>query len=620
MNTLLSLALVCLAQDDPVAKLKAEKDPEKARRILFEGLDTSLVQGLRAFAEDRYADAELHLGRAAVLARPYSAEYSAMLARLLLLMRQRLREEVDALIKGIQADLRASRIPKIARTGILAVSFKAALDDLEKRLKDLKPDTVDAERAKFLKFGAIPGNGCATCKGVGESTCTACREGAVMATCGGCAGKSVTSCAVCEGKMRCDHPGFVGRIRFDIEREIRERVGKKVRVFPPQVILWTLSACAGTGSFSLSADSTPKAGGGGGNVTKTMTCKEVWKELKRWAFNGKAKIEVAVAGGSFEKLTPEAARRFFQDFEDCDGGRVPCDTCKKKGTVPCITCGGKGQRWAACSACGGVGGIPCATCSFTGDTAWIAKAVPAERGPGDALVRHRDALTAWLDEQNRVRALRGSLVARLKALRADLDATAKLTETAVNLACRTCKGKSSTCEECWGVGRREYPVGTPEFEQYNNAARVEAQIERVNQDLKKPAPQPDLRIKEALARTEPVKPTEKPPDKKVDSKSTGGVSNLDVSTLPSDLRDKVKKADQLYSEGLEHLKKAKESSDEQVWIPESKDALRKLRESQGIYAGIQEECDARGIDIPKGILERYRLNLQALVMARRQAP
>lgn len=614
------LLLSLLLQDDPVSRLKAEKDPVAARRILFEGLDRSLDQGLRAFAEDRYFDAELHLGRAAVLARPYHAEYSTLLAKLLLLLRQRLREEVDALIKGIQADLRANRTPKIARTGILAASFKAALDDLEKRLKDLKADAVEAERAKFLKFGAIAGNSCATCKGVGEAVCTACREGAVMSTCGGCAGKSTLSCAVCEGKTKCDHPGFVGRIRFDIDHEIRERAGKKVMVFPPQVILWTMSACAGTGSFQISAESKPKSGGAGNTITKSMSCKEVWKELRRWAFNGKAKIEVAVSGGSFEKLTPEAARQFFQDYEDCDGGRIPCDACKKKGTVPCLTCGGKGQRWIACPSCGGVGATTCATCSFTGDTAWIAKAVPVEKGPGPALDRHREPLTAWLDEQNRLHALRGSLVARLRALRADLDPTAKRTETSVNLACRTCKGKSSTCEECWGVGRREFPVGTPEFEQYDGVARVEAQVDRVNQDLKKPAPTPDLKLKDALAKTEPVKPVEKTPEKLPEKKATSGVTDKDVSTLPSDLQDKLKEADRLYAEGCEHLKKAKDSTDEQVWMSESKDAVRKLRESQGIYAGVQEECDARGLDIPKAVIEKYRLNLQALVMARKQAP
>jgi hypothetical protein len=348
----------------------------------------------------------------------------------------------------------------------------------------------------------------------------------------------------------------------------------------------------------------------------TKKCDELWKELRRWVFNGRAKVEVSGAGGKMERLTAEAARRFFADYDECASGKVPCDACLKRGTTTCPACQGRTSRLWACSLCAGAGLVACTTCGVTGDGSWIAALVPIAEGPGDALAKHGIAIEEWLDERMRLAARAATIAAQLKTAKTTLDATAKLGETAVNIACETCKGKSTTCEACWGVGRREYPEGTPTFEKYKAVAKLERLLTEAEAGRKAPPAIAGLKLEETAAKPEP-KPAPKPVEL---PKTTGGVSDAEISTLPKETRKLIGEAEALYEKGAAHLAKAKAAGDAETWTSESRSALESLRKAQAGFAAAQESLDAKGIDTPRALMEKARKCLQALVMARKAAP
>ena len=103
-------------------------------------------------------------------------------------------------------------------------------------------------------------------------------------------------------------------------------------------------------------------------------------------------------------------------------------------------------------------------------------------------------------------------------------------------------------------------------------------------------------------------------------KTTGGVSDADLSTLPAESQKLIQEAEALYEKGAAHLAKAKAATDAETWTSESKSALEALRKAQAGFAAAQESLDAKGVDTPRALMEKARKCLQALVMARKQSP
>ena len=90
--------------------------------------------------------------------------------------------------------------------------------------------------------------------------------------------------------------------------------------------------------------------------------------------------------------------------------------------------------------------------------------------------------------------------------------------------------------------------------------------------------------------------------------------------IPKSVEEMIRKADEFHETGKSHLEKSKASQDNAVWQDESIKALQDLKNAQTLYASAQETLDARGATVPKELLNKFRTNMQALVMARKQAP
>jgi hypothetical protein len=82
----------------------------------------------------------------------------------------------------------------------------------------------------------------------------------------------------------------------------------------------------------------------------------------------------------------------------------------------------------------------------------------------------------------------------------------------------------------------------------------------------------------------------------------------------------IRQADALHESGKVHLEKSKFTKDNAEWIAESQKALNDLKQAQTFYATAQETLDEMGIAVPKELLLKFRTNMQALVIARKQAP
>jgi len=82
----------------------------------------------------------------------------------------------------------------------------------------------------------------------------------------------------------------------------------------------------------------------------------------------------------------------------------------------------------------------------------------------------------------------------------------------------------------------------------------------------------------------------------------------------------IRKADELHETGKSHLEKSKATNENGIWQDEAIKALMDLKNAQTLYASAQETLDARGATVPRELLTKFRTNMQALVMARRQAP
>lgn len=82
----------------------------------------------------------------------------------------------------------------------------------------------------------------------------------------------------------------------------------------------------------------------------------------------------------------------------------------------------------------------------------------------------------------------------------------------------------------------------------------------------------------------------------------------------------IKKADDLHETGKSHLEKSKTTSDNATWIDEGVKALADFKNAQVLYTAAQEKLDEEGAAVPKSLQEKFRTNMQGLVMARKQVP
>ncbi|HXX92052.1 MAG TPA: hypothetical protein VEN81_00370 [Planctomycetota bacterium] len=576
LPALAAILLAGAAQDDLKAKFEARRatDPVEAFRMLLEKpgeasqliarpalakqLTADLAVGLKAFADGKAEGVEKPFTRAALLAEPYSPELSRTLMKMLFLLKQ-------------------------ARKTVVA---------------------------------------CPVCKGAGAAPCTACQEGFTPGPCPGCDAKGTIACFLCDGSGTLAHHGYKGKFVLTIPTDTTITVAQGRGTLHGQVVTYQMATCAG-GSFHLHTDNEitcphkndPKKPARPISFDGSKTCGDFWKEMKLFAFNGKAKMQVNNNKGQLTTISPAAARRFFAECEICSGGRVPCDRCAGKKTDPCPLCAGKGQAPLLCPKCEGSSMIPCAACKGYGDASWVARVLPPSSAPAliQALNEQAAALREWTEERAR-RGLRLSQLAlRIADAKKDLDPTAKLTDDTVEIVCPKCKGNGKDCEECWNAGRREYTIGTSQFERYAVAQKFDRQFKELQ---KGPPPPPELpplpEIEAGVVAKEPVRPNNPPP-------SLGGPSTSSMA-IPKNVEEMIKQADELYESGRAHLEKSKTASDNATWQDEAVKALQDLKKAQILYTAAQEAIDAKGAPMPKSLLEKHHLNMQALVMARKQAP
>lgn len=457
--------------------------------------------------------------------------------------------------------------------------------------------------------------GCAACSGAGARACKACTAGRTEGACPRCESKGKVDCLVCEGAGNLDHFGYRGRIEIQITRpyKFRMQYQGKMRSFTMhrQTITYTVQPCSGRGSFHQSWDSINTETGKNSPGSKQQTCEKFWEELKKNVFNGKAKLRIPDRSGNLVKFSSISARRFFTDFEKCESGHVTCDRCLGKKRNTCTVCTGKGKSEVMCSVCEGTTLRLCDTCSGYGDSSWLKKILPAAPALSQALGGQAMALRGWLDARARIAANKTQIAVRLKEARKGLDPTAKLTADLVEIKCTRCKGNSRTCLDCWATGRREYPAGTTTYARYALAGRLERRMKNVD---KAAADRPDLKplsVREASAATArtPAAPAAVPPRPK-----------FREVAIPATVEEMIATADGLFQKGLGHLKKSKGSQDNSTWINEGHLALEALRNAQTLYATAQETLDAKGLTVPRTLLKKFRTNMQALVMARKQLP
>src|ERR1043166_249875 len=412
---------------------------------------------------------------------------------------------------------------------------------------------------------------CATCKGAGTAPCAACQGGFALRPCPGCEPKGNVPCFLCDGSGSLPHHGYKGPFVLTVS-DTKVSVGGKSGTLHGQVITYTLDTCSG-GSFHLKTSNvitcTHKVSPISFDGNKG--CTEFWKEMKMFAFNGRAKMQVNNPKSQLSPINASAARRFFGEYETCQGGKGPCDRCTGKKTDVCSICAGKGQASLICTTCDGSAVIPCAACKGYGDSSWMAKVLPPGAAPAlsQALADRAVALRDWFDERVRRSARQRQLTQRYIDAKKDLDPTAKLTGDTVAIVGPRGKGTGRDCEECWNAGRREYTVGTSQFERYAIAKRLERQLKDFD---KTAAPIPTFpALPEAEAGAVVVKDSGKPPPP----------INLPPPPppigIPKNVEEMIKKADALHESGKDHLLKSKASRDNAVWQEEAIKALQDLK-------------------------------------------
>jgi hypothetical protein len=554
-------------QDDLKAKFEAKKsDPLAALRVLSEQpgesarllarpfvsrtLTLDLAAGLKAFGEGKADLVERHFTRAALLADPYGPELSRQLMRMFFLMKQ-------------------------AR-------------------KTITP--------------------CATCKGAGASPCTACKDGLVLGNCPRCEAKGIVNCLLCDGSGELGHHGYKGKFVLTLS-DTPVHVGNAKGTLHGQIVTYMMDPCA-SGSFHLKTENVITCPHKNLPNVKPITfdgqkpCGDFWKEMKLFAFNGKAKMQVNNPQGQLTIISSQAARRFFADYEICKSGKIPCDRCLGKKTDACSYCQGKGKANILCTTCEGTGLVACATCRGYGDASWLSKALPAAPELSNALNDQAVALRDWLDARARLATRKEDLARRLEEAKRGVDPQAKVTPDYVDVACPKCKGAGGMCEDCWGSGRREYLEGSAQYERYAIVQRLERQLGEAQKTVLAPPPLAALPDNEAVGALS-QKPSELPSAKR---------KPIEAPTIPKTVDEMVAKADLLHASGEEHLNKSKSARDNEVWIDEAHKALVDLKQAQILYATAQEKLDELGAPVPKELQSKFRQNTESLYIARKQSP
>jgi len=458
--------------------------------------------------------------------------------------------------------------------------------------------------------------GCATCGGAGSAPCAACQKGLAEGACPRCEAKGQVACLLCEGSGTMDHHGYKGTLELAVERDIRIKYQGRMGTLKAQTLAYQMSPCS-NGHFPLRTESVVTAGGARKTDSVQQPCGKFWDEMKMFVFSGKARIKVLNPKGQLVPFSSVAAKRFFADYETCKGGRVTCDRCAGKKTDTCDRCAGKGRAMLLCPACEGTSLKACAACRGYGESAWLAGLLPPASAPelSQALAREAEALKGWLDERARRSSRREDLTRRLEEARKGLDPTAKLTPDILEVTCPRCRGQGGECEECWGTGRREYYDGTPQYERYALVERLKRQTEDRGEPAAGPPPVGPIAAAEAGTTAGPVKPPPVLPP--LTDPARKPAASLPV---PPAVQETIRRADALHETGRSNLEKAKTTSDQAVWMEAAARALSDLKQAQTLYATAQEKLDDLGIEVPKELLQKFRINMQALVMARRTAP
>jgi hypothetical protein len=457
--------------------------------------------------------------------------------------------------------------------------------------------------------------GCAACKGAGAAACTTCQAGLVLGNCTRCEAKGTVPCLLCDGSGQLDHRGYKGTLVLVAERPVSVMVkndkGKTVRAtLNPQTLTYQMSPCNG-GSFALQTESVNAKTGEKTTGSANQPCSKFWSEMKMFVFNGKAKIKVNDNKGQLRPLSSMGARRFFGDYEICAAGHVACDRCTGRKTDPCSVCAGKGKALVACDKCEGSGMIACATCKGYGDSSWMAKVLPTAPGLAKALADQAVEIKSWIDERQRRANRQTDLARRIEEAKKGTDPTAKVTADYVDIVCPKCKGGGGECEECWGAGRREYPEGTAQFERYALLEKLGRQAGDLAKSPLAPLTLPPLPDSEAAA---PVVLEKRAPQPLPAGKPPAGMD------MPKTVDEMIKKADDFHASGKTHLEKSKAASDNATWIDEGMKALSDFKNAQILYTAAQERLDETGETVPRALQEKFRINMQGLVMARKQVP
>jgi hypothetical protein len=464
----------------------------------------------------------------------------------------------------------------------------------------------------LLKRPGRTPTGCAVCGGAGSSPCGSCKEGQAAGNCPRCETRGRVACVLCEGEGTLPHAGYRGNIVLGIERPFRFTVkidgNSRSGTMDPQTITYQMGPCAGSGGVQIDFVSVHAETGTETPGSARRSCAEFWTEMVRNVFNGKAGIQVPNKEGQMVPYPPAAARRLFADYEACRGGRVPCDRCAGAKTTRCSLCSGTRSAMLLCLSCEGTSVQACGTCKGYADAGWMARLLPEAPALARALTEQALALREWLDERARRASGRDALAARLEEARKDLDPTAQIEENYVGLACARCAGKGVNCADCWATGRREYFEGTPQYERYALVERLERALAEADATPSAPPGFASLPASEPSGGEVVVIP-------EVTRRPAGG-----AAAIPRTLEEMIRKADALHETGRDHLERAKTTTDNATWIAEAELALDDLKGAQTLYATAQEKLDEMGAPVPKDLLRKFRINMQALVIARRTAP
>ena len=491
--------------------------------------------------------------------------------------------------KAIEAGDGAVAERHLSRAALLAAPYHAPLSDMLVKMIHL---------AKEPRKGRLT---CSACSGSGAADCKSCEKGLVPGDCSHCASRGKADCFLCGATGKLDHYGFRGKLVLTVPRTIKVVMRSGRGTLYAQTINWNMSPCAGQGSFNLHTQNRLHATGRGKQSQVRQTCANFWKEMKMFVFNGRAEIRIAGKQGLVVPFAPVAARRFLADYGRCKAGKVPCDLCEGKMQTRCILCGGRGKSPAPCTTCAGSGHQACSSCHGYGDASWLKRILPEAPAIASALKAQAAEIDLWLQARARLETRRSEVARALTEVRKKLDSRAKLTEYLVEVPCPRCKGKR--CAECWATGRREYGAGTAEYARYDMARRLERRLEVLKTAR---ADDPEILVIPVLKPNAPVVMVQ--PRK------------MRTVEIPGTVKEMIRKADGLHKTGLSHLLTSKESKDEKIWIDEGYKALDDLRNAQTLYASAQETLDAKGQESPMELLKKFRINMQALVMARKQVP